>query len=254
MEWGKYTQEQAQRGGRIGGRIGGLASVETNGEQMRNGGLASCAAQRKAAPSDTNYLMANGFTKPTNWLQQTSSSGGRTDSKPETKKAKKFHPNTENEDGLNTRGEEKSQRQSLQLQQALERTCEEHKVQHMEEVLQLGPAVGFMAELLGAEPLGYNLGYTDGWNAALDTNVIGLAAKQQEVGKAKSRLQKKRAVAEVLNIEIGCRSYTRGRFKRQWDQFLLPTPKYGWMPHNASFGFLDRPRGVLGQIHFLDRF
>jgi hypothetical protein len=29
---------------------------------------------------------------------------------------------------------------------------------------------------------------------------------------------------------------------------------YGWMPHNASFGFLDRPRGVLGQIHFLDRF
>jgi hypothetical protein len=27
-------------GGRIGGRIGGLASVETDGEQMRNGGLA----------------------------------------------------------------------------------------------------------------------------------------------------------------------------------------------------------------------
>jgi hypothetical protein len=25
---------------------------------------------------------------------------------------------------------------------------------------------------------------------------------------------------------------------------------YGWMPHNAGFGFLDRPRGVLGQIHF----
>jgi hypothetical protein len=29
---------------------------------------------------------------------------------------------------------------------------------------------------------------------------------------------------------------------------------YGWIPHNAGFGFLDRPRGVLGQIHFLDRF
>jgi hypothetical protein len=25
---------------------------------------------------------------------------------------------------------------------------------------------------------------------------------------------------------------------------------YGWIPHNAGFGFLDRPRGVLGQIHF----
>jgi hypothetical protein len=30
---------------------------------------------------------------------------------------------------------------------------------------------------------------------------------------------------------------------------------YGWMPHNASFGFLDMPRPTLGQIqiHFLDR-
>jgi hypothetical protein len=25
---------------------------------------------------------------------------------------------------------------------------------------------------------------------------------------------------------------------------------YGWIPHNAGFGFLDRPRGVLGQIYF----
>jgi hypothetical protein len=25
---------------------------------------------------------------------------------------------------------------------------------------------------------------------------------------------------------------------------------YGWMPHNASFGFLDRPLATLGQIHF----
>jgi hypothetical protein len=29
---------------------------------------------------------------------------------------------------------------------------------------------------------------------------------------------------------------------------------YGWIPHNASFGFLDMPRPALGQIHFLDRF
>ena len=27
-------------------------------------------------------------------------------------------------------------------------------------------------------------------------------------------------------------------------------PRYGWMPHNASFGFLDRPPATLGQIHF----
>jgi hypothetical protein len=60
---------------------------------------------------------------------------------------------------------------------------------------------------------------------SLDTNAIGLAAKQQEVGKAKSRLQKKRAVAVVLNIEIGGRSCSRGRFKRQWDKFLPPTAK-----------------------------
>jgi hypothetical protein len=26
-------------------------------------------------------------------------------------------------------------------------------------------------------------------------------------------------------------------------------PLYGWIPHNAGFGFLDRPLGVLGQIH-----
>ena len=25
---------------------------------------------------------------------------------------------------------------------------------------------------------------------------------------------------------------------------------YRWMPHNASFGFLDRSRAILGQIHF----
>jgi hypothetical protein len=32
LNWSKYTQEQAQKGG--------LASVDTHGEQMRNGGLA----------------------------------------------------------------------------------------------------------------------------------------------------------------------------------------------------------------------
>ena len=39
----------------------------------------------------------------------------------------------------------------------------------MEEVLQLGPAEGFMEELLGAEPLGYNLGYTGADGMLLST-------------------------------------------------------------------------------------
>jgi hypothetical protein len=26
--------------------------------------------------------------------------------------------------------------------------------------------------------------------------------------------------------------------------------KYGWIPHNAGFGFLDIPSAALGQIHF----
>jgi hypothetical protein len=30
--------------------------------------------------------------------------------------------------------------------------------------------------------------------------------------------------------------------------------RYGWMPHNVSFGFLDIANAALGQIHFLDRF
>jgi hypothetical protein len=29
---------------------------------------------------------------------------------------------------------------------------------------------------------------------------------------------------------------------------------YGWIPHNASFGFLEIAGPTLGQIHFLDRF
>jgi hypothetical protein len=28
------------------------------------------------------------------------------------------------------------------------------------------------------------------------------------------------------------------------------TGTYGWMPHNAGFGFLDKARPTLGQIHF----
>jgi hypothetical protein len=30
--------------------------------------------------------------------------------------------------------------------------------------------------------------------------------------------------------------------------------RYGWIPHNASSGFLDRPRAILGRIHLLDWF
>jgi hypothetical protein len=58
LQWSRYTQEQAQRGGRIGGR-------------------ASFAAQSKAAPTDTNFVMADGTTKPKHQLQQTQSRGGR---------------------------------------------------------------------------------------------------------------------------------------------------------------------------------
>ena len=80
LQWSSYTQEQAQRVGRIGGPIGGRASVERNGEQMRNGGLAggpaSFAAQSKAAPTDTTFVMADGITKPNNQWQETSSKGG----------------------------------------------------------------------------------------------------------------------------------------------------------------------------------
>jgi hypothetical protein len=138
LQWSKYTQEQAQRGGRIGGP-------------------ASFAAQSKAAPTDSDYLMADG-TKPKNQGKQTQSSGGRTDAKPEVKEVKKFHPNPENEDDLNTKWQEATQRRWLQRRQELERTGEENTVQRIEEQLQLGPAAGFL-EGLGAGALGYNLGY-----------------------------------------------------------------------------------------------
>jgi hypothetical protein len=35
---------------------------------------------------------------------------------------------------------------------------------------------------------------------------------------------------------------------------LRPGASYGWIPHNASFGFLDRPPATLGVFASLDRF
>ena len=72
---------------------------------------------------------------------------------------------------------------------------------------------------------GYNLGYTSGSNTDADNHAIKRAATDQEVHKAKSRLQKKRAVAKVLNIDTRCGSYRskEGAFKQQWDKFLPPT-------------------------------
>jgi hypothetical protein len=59
---------------------------------------------------------------------------------------------------------------------------------------------------------GYKLGYyTGGSNPDADKDAIGQAATQQEVDKAKSRLQKKRAVAKILNIDTRCRSYRQTR-------------------------------------------
>jgi hypothetical protein len=76
---------------------------------------------------------------------------------------------------------------------------------------------------------GYKLGYTGGLNTDADKDAIGRAATQQEVDKAKSRLQRKRAVAKILNIDTRCRSYRQGSdsgsFKRQWDKLLPPTAK-----------------------------
>ena len=73
---------------------------------------------------------------------------------------------------------------------------------------------------------GYNLGYTGGSNTDADNHAIKRAATEQEVHKAKSRLQKKRAVAKVLNIDTKCWSYRGSTFKQQWDKFLPPTANY----------------------------
>jgi hypothetical protein len=62
-------------------------------------------------------------------------------------------------------------------------------------------------------------------NTDADKDAIGRAATQQEVDKAKSRLQKKRAVAKILNTDTMSKSYRQGRSKRQWDKFLPPTAK-----------------------------
>jgi hypothetical protein len=71
------------------------------------------------------------------------------------------------------------------------------------------------------------LGYTSGSDTDADNHAIKRAATDQEVHKAKSRLQKKRTVAKVLNIDTRCWSYTdkKGPFKQQWDKFLPPTAK-----------------------------
>ena len=145
----------------------------------------------------------------------------------ETKKAKKYHPNPENEDGFNSRWEEQGQRQSLQRQQALEQTGEGHTAQSMEEELHQGPAEGFMEGLglPGAAALGYKLGYTDGKNSDADMNAIRRAATEPEVLQAKSRLKKKLAVARILNTDTRRDTYCSGWFKQQFDEFFPPTAK-----------------------------
>jgi hypothetical protein len=57
-------------------------------------------------------------------------------------------------------------------------------------------------------------------------------------------------------------AYLNGRRKQQltgshWRlagemaiESLHGLPDYGWMPHNAGFGFLDIARATRGQIHF----
>jgi hypothetical protein len=156
----------------------------------------------KLLPTDPDYLMADGITKPKDQLQETCSIGGRTDSKPEAKKAKKYHSNPENEDGLNSKWEEQAQRRSLQRKQALEQTVgTEHMVQRMEQQLKQGPAGGFLEGLGAVRFEGYKLGYSTGGLDATDADkdAIGRAATQQEVVDAKARCKKKLAVAEVLN-------------------------------------------------------
>jgi hypothetical protein len=70
---------------------------------------------------------------------------------------------------------------------------------------------------------GYNLGYTGGSNTDADNHAIKRAATDQEVHKAKSRLQKKRAVAKVLNTDTRCWSYRGSTSKQQWDELLPPS-------------------------------
>jgi hypothetical protein len=122
------------------------------------------------------------------------------DPSPETKKAKKFHPNPENEDGLNSRWQEEVLRRALQLKQALAQTGPEHMVQRIEEQLQQGPAGGFLEGLGAGRFGGYELGYTGGSDPDADKDAIRDAATQPEVVNAKRRCKKKLAVARALNI------------------------------------------------------
>ena len=71
----------------------------------------------------------------------------------------------------------------------------------------------------------YNPDYTDGADANRDKNAIELAAKQVEVHKPKSDLQRKRLVGDVLGIKNRSHSYKQGRSKQQWIAFLKPTAK-----------------------------
>jgi hypothetical protein len=50
---------------------------------------------------------------------------------------------------------------------------------------------------------------------------------------------------------IGCLIKVGG--KQQSSNRDPSKKQYGWMPHNAGFGFLDIASAALGQIHFLDR-
>ena len=53
-----------------------------------------------------------------------------------------------------------------------------------------------------------------------------------------------------------CTEHLKGResinavIGKQIEGLVEVQTDYGWMPHNASFGFLDIARPTLGQIHF----
>jgi hypothetical protein len=151
--------------------------------------------------------------------------GGRTDAKPETKKAKNYHPNPENEDGLNSRWQEKGRMWLLQQQQALAQIGPEHMVQCIEEQLQQGPAGGLLEGLEAGRFGGYKLGYTGGSNPGADKDAIRQAATQPDVVDAKRRCKKKLAVARALNIPTAPTGhiYKKGAFKQQFDELFPPT-------------------------------
>ena len=98
----------------------------------------------------------------------------------------------------------------------------------MEQQLKQGPAGGFL-EGLGARRFeGYNkLGYTGGWNTDADKDAIEQAATQPDVVDIKSRFKKKRTVAKALNIPTAPTAYiySRGAFKKLFDELFPPTAK-----------------------------